>query len=142
MLLFCVSEKKAHRFHDSRIFYFILFFSTLYTPSSVSAILLTSAFFLLYDSSKDFFLYFILYFSSPLMLFLFFQFFLYIHSRLSVYSLHFLSLCIVCLFDVEILVVRQSLNNIKYVWNAIRWFLIASLTLIRLNNYRVLIHVM
>lgn len=105
--------------------------------------------FLLYDSSKDFF--YILFFTSPLayvvsfLSILYTFFFLHAcYSRLSV-NILFISfpLCIVCLFDVEILVVRQSLNNIKYVWNAIRWFfLIASLTLIRLNNYRVLIHVM
>lgn len=72
------------------------FISTLYTPSSVSAILLTSAFFffsfLLYDSSKRFF-YFILYFSSPLMLFLFFQFiYIYVHFfSSSCYIFHRLS---------------------------------------------------
>jgi len=96
MLLFCVSEK-AHRFLNSPIFYFI-FFPLHFILHRVSRQyywhLLFS--FLLYDSSKDFFLYFILYFSSRLCCFFSYNFiYIFFPScllflTLRKYSFHFI----------------------------------------------------
>lgn len=124
MKCFCfVFPKKPTDFLILRYFISSFFLYTLYSIECLGNIIDICFFLSCCTTQVKIFLY--IFYSLlllSLMLFLFFQFYIHFfflhacYSRLSV-NILFISfpLCIVCLFDVEILVVRQSLNNIKYV---------------------------
>lgn len=126
MLLFCVflPTRKEEKPTDFLILHFYTLYSIECLGNIIDICFFFSFLFCCTTQVKDFLFYFILYFSSPLMLFLFFQFifiYIYVHffssscyifHRLSViffsFSLPYALCCAVCLFDVEILVVRQN----------------------------------